>query len=179
MVKFTFSFEFNPNTDEVTNIKLVNKEKIEKRVDYTEPILLLQKNVYELSLPAIELLGVGPGDKLKIQYKTYGNETFPVIAPSSIWGEEDGNKLTKALTVSCRGIANETLRKYGEKFYLVEDENMKGSFILKVGKEKQEEEKVEEKIIEVSPVEPEDTSLDDDVYEIKDVNFEELIKDLS
>ena len=65
-----------------------------------------------------------------IKYEKRGKETVPVIGTDTAFGTKQGNKLTKSLTVACRGSKNEELSKYGTEFILVPHETKDGIFVL-------------------------------------------------
>lgn len=88
---------------EVVEEKPRKKISKAKKEDDSGPTLTLEDNKYCLSQAAADLMGVEPGDKLDIKYEKRGKETVPVIGSDDVWGTKGGNKLTKSLTVACRG----------------------------------------------------------------------------
>lgn len=101
-----------------------------KKVESSEPTLVLEDNKYCLNQAAVDLMGVEPDSKLDIKYEKRGKETIPVIGSDEAFGTHSGNRLTKSLTVACRGSKNEELSKYGSEFILVPHETKEGIFIL-------------------------------------------------
>lgn len=104
-----------------------------KKDESADPILTLEDNKYCLTQAAADLMGVEPDCKLDIKYEKRGKETVPVIGPDEVWKTKGGNKLTKSLTVACRGSKNEELSKFGHEFTLVPHETKEGLFILQNG----------------------------------------------
>lgn len=101
-----------------------------KKNENSEPTLTLEDNKYCLSQGAVDLMGVGPDSKLDIKYEKRGKEVVPVIGSDEAFGTHNGNRLTKSLTVACRGSKNEELAKYGSEFILIPHESKEGIFIL-------------------------------------------------
>jgi len=83
-------------------------------------IVSVDNNKLTLSKEAVNLLEVGPSDRLLITYYTISpEETFPVIGKSEVFTDKsDGNRLTKSNTVSFRGMQREILLEYGKFFRL-------------------------------------------------------------
>lgn len=101
-----------------------------KKNENSEPTLILEDNKYCLNQAAIELMNVSPDDKLDIKYEKRGTETIAVIGSDDSFGTHSGNRLTKSLTVACRGSKNQELSKYGTEFLIVPHETKDGIFIL-------------------------------------------------
>lgn len=104
--------------------------KAKKGNESSVPTLTLEDNKYCLNQTAADLMGVEPDCKLDIKYEKRGKETVPVIGTDTAFGTKQGNKLTKSLTVACRGSKNEELSKYGTEFILVPHETKDGIFVL-------------------------------------------------
>ena len=115
---------------EVSEVKPVKKTSKAKKEESSEPTLTLEENKYCLNQAAADLMGVEPDCKLDIKYEKRGKETVPVIGTDTAFGTKQGNKLTKSLTVACRGSKNEELSKYGTEFILVPHETKDGIFVL-------------------------------------------------
>lgn len=88
---------------EVVEDKPKKKASKVKKEESSAPILTLEDNKYCLTQAAADLMGVEPDCKLDIKYEKQGKETVPVIGSDDVWGTKGGNKLTKGLTVACRG----------------------------------------------------------------------------
>lgn len=184
IIKMLISFDYDPETNEYTPLKqeIIKEKTIKKESkadlaeDSAEPQLTLESNKYTLNKAAAELLNVKWEDRLDIKYQKVDNVIFPIIGKSENWGTKSGNKLTKNLTVSCRGNANELLAKYGDTFSITPWKDHNGLFVL-VGNADREEETTDDNIVikENSNIEedlPLDTSLDEEAYEINDFSFE-------
>lgn len=116
--------DFDPDTQEVISvtvgdsIKTPTKPKAKKIIEINELLqVTLDSNKLLLTPRLIELLKVNEGDRLVIRYKDDGEFLIPFLAPAKVFNEEgNGNKLTKASTVSFRGDQRESLLKFGTVF---------------------------------------------------------------
>ena len=115
---------------EVTEEKSKRKTSKSKKEESFEPFLTLEDNKYCLTQAAVDLMGVEPNCKLDIKYEKRGKETVPIIGSDEVWGTKSGNKLTKSLTVACRGSKNQELSKFGKEFTLIPHDKKEGLFIL-------------------------------------------------
>lgn len=150
----------NPETGEMktTGAKKSTK-KTKPAVSDSEPKLFLEDNKYCLTESAVELLGVEPGCKLDIQYDKNG----PIIADDEVWSTNKGNKLTKSLTVACRGVKREELEKFGTEFNLVPIPEKEGMFYLK------STEAIDVEITDINELEEElGTPIDEDLQDLID-----------
>lgn len=118
------------------------------------PRLQLNASNFAINQAACEVLNVATGDTLRINYLKKDNRYVPVIGASEAFGVKSGNKLTKTLTVSFRGAANEELAEFGKNFEFKETDRP-GIFYL-IG------DKVEE-------VKEDDTIEIDDTFELDDL----------
>lgn len=130
-----------------------------KKIEVSEPQLVLEENKYSINTAATELLGVTVGDKLDINYGKVDNKLVPIISK-----DERGNKITKSLTVACRKSKQEALAKYGTTFNIIPHPETVGWFILKG--ETVEEDKILEDEEEILPL--------DDLIVDEDVTIDEL-----
>jgi hypothetical protein len=112
---FNIQFDFDPETSEITNLRVV---KVGEQVD--DAIVTLDDNKLVLSKSARLLLGAIPNDRITVSYYTVSpEETFPVIGKSELFTDSNGgNRLTKSNTVSFRGTQREILLEYGKSFKL-------------------------------------------------------------
>lgn len=188
IIKMMITFDFNPETNEYTPLKQeIVKEKTQKVSKATEaeesaePQITLESNKYILNNSVASLMGVKWEDRLDIKYQPIekGGLMFPIIGTDVSWKTKSGNKITKSLTVSCRGNANELLSKYGDTFTVTPWKGHEGLFVLIGNKDRSEEPVIEDKNIKIkeddNSVEdlPLDTELDnDDAYKIDDLSFE-------
>ena len=188
IIKMMITFDYNPETNEYTPLKSeVVKDKApktvtkaEEAVESAEPQLTLEDNKYILNQSAANLIGVKWEDRLSIKYQKIEGLTFPVLGTDAAFGTKGGNKLTKSLSVSCRGKANEMLAKYGDTFTVTKMKGYDDLFVL-LGNADRPSEPEEQKSDNIkikedeNPVEdlPLDTSLEDEnACEIKDFDFE-------
>lgn len=86
----------------------------------TSPDIQVTENKLILTKDAIEKLQVTSGDRLSVNYVIKDECPRPVICVSDT--DEQGNKLTKSLTVSFRGEQNKFLRLYGTEFVIEKSE---------------------------------------------------------
>ena len=114
---------------EVTEVKKSKSTK-SKVPQSTEPLLTLESNKYSLTQAAVDLMELGPDCKLDIKYEKRDKGYIPIIGSDESFGTKGGNKLTKSLTVACRGSKNEELSKYGTEFLVIPHETKVGIFIL-------------------------------------------------
>lgn len=169
IAKILLTVDIDPETKEVVVLKSeLQKEKVstpkkKSTVEETsEPQLTLEANKYILNQAAADLMGVKWEDRLDIQYQKVEGITFPVIGTNAAFGSNGGNKLTKSLTVSCRGKANELLSKYGDVFTITKMKNQDDLFVL-VGNTEQPNEPEDENIEIKEDENPIDLSVDDDI----------------
>lgn len=118
---------------EVVEDKPKRKTTKAKKEESSEPTLTLEDNKYCLNQAAADLMGVEPDCKLDIKYEKRGKDSIPVIGTDEAWKTKGGNKLTKSLTVACRGSKNEELSKFGHEFTLVPHDKKDDLFILQSG----------------------------------------------
>ncbi len=163
------SRKIDKNNIEVADAKPTKKTSKSKKGESSEPTLTLEENKYCLNQAAADLMGVEPDCKLDIKYEKRGRETVPVIGTDTAFGTKQGNKLTKSLTVACRGSKNEELSKYGTEFILVPHETKDGIFILK-----NENAKLEQALDDT--IEKPDGS-EEDIELPMDIDLQDLIDD--
>lgn len=187
IIKMLITFDYNPETNEYKALKQeIVKEKESKPVetveDNGEPSILLTDNKYILNKLATELLEVEPGDRIDIKYQMVDNLTYPIIGSSKAWKSEGGNKITKSLTVSCRGQANSLLSQYGKTFTLSPWIGHPGLFTM-LGDEHPvveqdsnikvtESPDIEDDIKEVDNQPNEDIFKETDNFDLTDIDFE-------
>ena len=124
----------NSETGEIKSFSPVKKSTTKKSVSKVDtdtiPKLTLETSKYILTQAAVDLLGVQPDDRIDIKYEKQGKRMVPIIGSNEAFGTKAGNKLTKSLTVSCRGKANEELSQYGTTFTITAHPIKEGLFIL-------------------------------------------------
>lgn len=178
------TFDYNPETNEYTPLKQeIVKEGTKKKTetveapDTSEPQIVLSDKKYVLNQAAADLLGVEWEDRLEIKYQMVDKLQFPIIGKNTAWGSTGGNKLTKTLSVSCRGQANEVLSEYGDTFTLSPWNGHEGLYVLVGNKERPVVE--DSDVIVTEPEEPE-VDLKEESFELdslEEVSFDEDIKD--
>lgn len=117
---FTISFNFDETTKKITNLKVVSLEpkELPKSDNYVEVL----DNKLKFGKTALSMIGANPNDRIAINYWQVDAETtFPVIGKADVFTDgADGNRLTKAGTVSYRGQQRTILLEYGSLFTLEE-----------------------------------------------------------
>lgn len=189
IIKMMITFDYDPETNEYKPLKQeIVKDKVQKATkaeeaeDSAEPQITLEANKYVLNKAAATLMGVEWENRLDIKYQPVekGGMMFPIIGTDTAWKTKSGNKLTKSLTVSCRGNANELLSKYGDTFTVTPWKGHEGLFVMIGNKDRSEEEPtIKDDNISIkedeNPAEdlPLDTELDnEEAYKIDDLSFE-------
>lgn len=137
IIKMLLTLDFDPATGEYKSLKQeIVKEEAKTRivkeevVEDAEPQLILDQNKYILNKAAAQLMGVAWEDRLSIKYQKIDGITFPVIGTDEAFGTKGGNKLTKSLSVACRGKANDLLSQYGDTFDVTRMKGMDNLFVL-------------------------------------------------
>ncbi len=151
---------------EVTDDK--PRKKASAKNESSEPKLILESNKYQLTQAAVDLMGVEPDCKIDIKYEKQGKNVTPVIGSDETFGTKQGNKLTKSLTVACRGSKNEELAKFGTEFILVPHPKKDGIFILSTGSVDADEEGEDDEEISYPDIDIQEM-LDDKDAEITEV----------
>lgn len=105
-----------------TQVKTVKAPKQTKPQEFSDdkPHVKLDDGKLVLNQTAVNLLGAQSGDRVCISYTQLKNGSFvPVIGTQEKMGDSvNGNKLTKALTVSYKGKQSTVLAQYGSNFNL-------------------------------------------------------------
>ena len=131
IINLNLTLDYNPETGTCTVVKTVpSQPKVVANNDTAEPQIILDANKYILNQAAANLMGVKWEDRLDIKYQKVQGVIYPVIGTDETFGTKTGNKITKTLTVSCRGKANEMLARYGRIFTVSEMKGEKGLFVL-------------------------------------------------
>lgn len=82
------------------------------------PDIELTENKLVLSKNAVDLLHAEYKTRISVRFILENGNPVPVIGTTDMFGDNDGNQLTKQLTVSYRGEQNKYLRNYGTKFVI-------------------------------------------------------------
>lgn len=193
MIKnFTFTFDFNTETEVVSNVKFVGASEKKKtttkpaknnqlkdlNIDDNKSIVYREDNRLTLTNAALKNLGVEDEDDIRISVE-YINENDKMIPVISVG--DKGNKLNKkANTVAFRGKQNEVLEEFGTEFKL--EEYKDGFFKLINSENKENSNEVLEKelpddlVKELNKEKPFDLELDlltetDEIYNIDEIEF--------
>lgn len=171
--------DFNPETQECRVVK-AEIEKIKEPVkilESNEPQITLEPSKYTLNPAAAELMGVSIGTRIDIKYQMVDGVEYPVIGTEASFGSGGGNKLTKSLTVSYRGKANDRLSRFGDVFTVTPMRDSSGLFVL-IGNGKPEQVPDEIEIIEdmtnnedLTDSDNEPLSFDDDFTTLEDATL--------
>lgn len=187
IVKMLCTFDFNPETNEYKPIGVPEIVKDKKNKvsgsESSEPEIVLLESKYTLNQAAADLLGVVPGDHIYIGYNNLPdspNIKVPIIGHNKNWKNDLGNKLTKSLTVSYRGVANGVLAEYGSTFKLVSYKD--GLFVMQGDKPIEVDDNIE--VTETSEIVEDLKEIEEDLiaqdleniednenYEISDIDF--------
>lgn len=127
MIKqIAITFDFNTETEEVTNIKTVGSEVKAKKTTTTkklkeaveemasESLITLESNKLVFNNKAVVDMELEYEQRIVIEYKKSGRVMSPIIRKD----EEAGNKVTKSNTVTYKGKANTVLAEFGSEFTL-------------------------------------------------------------
>lgn len=118
------SFVFDETSGIVSNVKVDGYTPKIKEVNApcTDVDLEVQENKLKLSKNALEKLNAKADDRISIQYWQEGiGKSVPIIGKAEVFTDKlDGNRLTKAGTVSFRGEKRITLLEFGTYFTLEE-----------------------------------------------------------
>lgn len=120
-----FKVELIINFDQTSNkfkIENSNISIIDIGDPRTGPVVTLENNRLVFNREALKFLNKSEGDRIGISYRILSDG---LLHP--IFDLEQGNKITKSGTLSCRGSANEILSKYGKNFII---ENIDDEFVL-------------------------------------------------
>lgn len=142
------SFDFDENTQKVSNLKVTKSDSITKASTKTYD-MEVDENKLILTSNAINKLGAVAGDRISVNYWTVNNETtYPIISKSDVFTEgQDGNKLTKKGTISFKGQQRSSLLKFGSLFTFSE-------FVDRSGE-------IKDNVFVLTPVEDEDITNSD------------------
>lgn len=183
IVKMMITFDYNPEINEYIPLKqeiVKDKKKdpallmAEEAKDSAEPQITLTDNKYILNESAANLIGVKWEDRLDIKYQLIDKIRFPIIGKDTAWGTKSGNKLTKSLTVSCRGNANSLLSEYGDTFSITPWQGHEGLFVLVGNKDRATPDENVEVTEDENPendLEAIQDAIDDTDYEINNMTF--------
>ena len=129
--------------------------KASKKPKDNEPVakIRLTDTKLEFNNAAVELTGFEPDMKIDVKFEKQGRKQTPIMMEDS----NNGNRLTKTFTISCRGTRHDNLAVYGDTFEVVPYEGKEGFFKL-IGNAPQ----AEDDIIDVPEEITDPESLDED-----------------
>ena len=191
MAKLNFILTIDTTTGafDITNqdtgeVKTVEAQKLKKstvkkltEMDTTgEPTLTLEENKYCLNGAAAKFMNVKADDRLAIKMRKVNGVMTPIILKQT-----SGNRLTRSLTVACRGANNEALAAYGTTFTITAFDEEPGTFVLHGNRELPE---IIDDNIEDDPEIPEELKVDlsilnetpDGAVEIDGTEFESMLE---
>lgn len=134
MVKVQVTFNFDPETETVTDVlcsvgeatsktTTTKKSTVKKAGKALEGLTIVrEEGKLVLSPELIDLLEpVDDEIRVSIRYEKIDGATItPFFGTDASFKVKNGNKVTKSGTVAYRGKANEVLAEFGERFDLVE-----------------------------------------------------------
>lgn len=191
MAKLNFILTIDTTTGafDITNqdtgeVKTVEAQKLKKstvkkltEMDTTgEPTLTLEENKYCLNGAAAKFMNVKADDRLAIKMRKVNGVMTPIILKQT-----SGNRLTRSLTVACRGANNEALAAYGTTFTITAFDEEPDTFVLHGNRELPE---IVDDNIEDDPEIPEELKVDlsilnetpDGAVEIDGTEFESMLE---
>ena len=129
MKQFTVTFDFDQETETVSNIKTfvdgVEKKKKTTKQTKSKEVILEESSVIKLTDTKLEFnnktvaeMGISHETRIVIKYEQFGPKNMiPIIGTDESFDEEGaGNKLTKTNTVAFKGKQNTVLKEYGSEF---------------------------------------------------------------
>jgi len=182
MIKqISITFDFNTETEEVTNIKTIGsaekKARTTKKVTDVieelagEAIITLDPNKLIFNNKAIADLELEYEDRVVLEWKKEGKAKLMV--PTIRKDDEAGNKVTKTNTVVCKGKANTVLAERGTEFTIVPFEEVEGlwKLVSTTGGTVEESLTLEEIIEQAEETEPELLVDTDEITEIDELKY--------
>lgn len=142
-IKLLLTLDIDPETGDTTcvnreiindDIKKVKRTAKKKKEESTDPIIILEENKMVLNQAVVDLLelDLDEENRLGVKYEKQGKLSVPVFGSSKAFGTKaDCNKLTKSLTIACRGKSHDELAKFGTEFTLEPHPTKSGLFLLK------------------------------------------------
>ena len=184
MIKqITVTFDFDTETENVSNIKVVNNSEKKKTTTRrlkdvetemaAEAIITLEPNKLIFNSKAVADLELEYEDRVIVKWVKEGKKMIPVIGKDIAFDEEGaGNKVTKTNTVTYRGKANSVLAELGTEFTLVaHDTDIWKLAPTAEGIVETEDSPIEDLIEKAVQVEAELIVDDEDEMEIEELQF--------
>lgn len=129
--RVAITFDFDTETEEVSNIKTLNSVEAPKKRTTTkklkdevqdmedEVVITLEPNKLIFNNKAVAELELEYEDRIVIKWISENKIMIPIIGKDLAFDEEGtGNKVTKSNTVTYKGKANTVLAAVGNKFTL-------------------------------------------------------------
>lgn len=129
MKQFTVTFNFDPETEIVSDIKTfvdgvekkkttTKKAKTKEVVLEEESIISVLENKLQFNNKVVAEMQINNESRVVIEYeKLKDNTMIPIIGTDLSFGREgDGNKLSKTNTVMFKGKQNTILKEFGTEF---------------------------------------------------------------
>ena len=170
----TVEFDFDTETEEVTNVKCNVEGQVKKTRQTTkkdevvvledEDLMVREETRLVFNNRILDTIGVTAGDRVDVKYEKEGKFLIPVLSE-----DEKGNKLTKANTVAYRGKKNEVLEEFGTEFTIVPFKE--GIWKLVPKGNVKPVESIEEAIKQAEEVEPILIVDSDDTTDIDEIQF--------
>lgn len=129
MIKqITVTFDFNSETEEVSNVKVVNSSEKKKSTTTkkakdivtetaSDAIITLEANKLVFNSKAVADMGIEYEDRIIIKWEKDGKKMIPIVGTDLAFDEEgNGNKVTKTNSIAYKGKANAVLAELGSEF---------------------------------------------------------------
>ena len=125
-VKLLLTLEIDEETGETKCLdrKIINDDiRVRKPSVFVKdndptPKITLEDNKLTFNQAAVDLLKIEPGDRYEVKYEKKDKQLIPILGNQEVFKTAGGNKVTKSMTISFRGKANDRLSEYGSIFVL-------------------------------------------------------------
>ena len=183
--QFTVTFNFDPETEVVSNIKTF-VDGVEKKKQTTksvkskevvledESVITVLENKLQLNNKMVSEMELTNESRVIIEYeKAKDKSMFPIIGSDLAFQREgDGNKLSKTNTVMFKGKQNTILKEFGEEFTIEKYKEGIWKLISKNGVTKFANPDSYEEVVEAAEeIEADFYTEDDDNTQIDEMEF--------
>ena len=184
MIKqISITFDFNTETEEVSNIKTVGstekktrtttkkvKDVVEKMAN--EALITLEPNKLIFNSKAVSDMEIEYEDRIVIKWEKEGKKMTPIIGKDIAFDEEGtGNKVTKSNSIAYKGKANTVLAELGTEFTIEPLREGVWKLLSTTGGTNEDTSTLEEAIEQAEEVEPELLVDTDENNEIDELQF--------
>jgi hypothetical protein len=184
MIKqISITFDFNTETEEVSNIKTVGstekkartttkkvKDVVEKMAN--EALITLEPNKLIFNSKAVSDMEIEYEDRIVIKWEKEGKKMTPIIGKDIAFDEEGtGNKVTKSNSIAYKGKANTVLAELGTEFTIEPLREGVWKLLSTTGGINEDTSTLEEAIEQAEEVEPELLVDTDENNEIDELQF--------